>query len=119
MQSLADNGVFLGVLLGGLVAVYFLPTIIGLVRRVDRLGLVVFLNVLGWIAWPAALAVAFGPRRRPPPPPVYPPPVPVYPPPVVVYTPQVVVCPPPWAAGVPADEVRTAVPPNVITVKAL
>lgn len=118
MQSLADNGVFLGLLLGGLVAVYFLPTITGLVRGVDRLGLVVFLNVLGWIAWPAALAVAFGPRRRPPVP-VYPPPLPVYPPPVVVYTPQVVVCPPPWAAGVAADEVATAVPPKVVRVKAL
>jgi hypothetical protein len=100
MQSLTNSGVFWGLLIGGIVAVYMLPTIIGLIRGVDRLGLVVVLNLLGWVVWPAALVLAFGPRRPPPAPPVI-----VYPPPVLVY--------PYWRpAYVPADD-RTLSPVNV------
>ncbi len=73
MQSLANSGAFWGLLIAGIIAVYLLPTIIGLIRGVDRLGLVVLLNLLGWMVWPAALILAFGPRRLPPsaPPVVY------------------------------------------------
>jgi len=80
MQSLANSGVFWGLLIAGIVAVYLLPTIIGLIRGVDRLGLVVLLNLLGWMVWPAALILAFGPRRLPPSAPVvlYPYPWPEY-----------------------------------------
>jgi hypothetical protein len=87
VQSLADSGVLWILLIAGIVAVFFLPTIIGLIRGVDRLGFVVMLNVLGWIGWPAALILALGPRRTPPPPPpviVYVYPWPVY---VPVYLP--------------------------------
>jgi len=90
MQSLANSGVFWGLLIAGIIAVYLLPTIVGLIRGVDRLGLVVLLNLLGWMVWPAALILAFGPRRLPPPAPA---PAAVYPP----------LYPYPWPEYGPAD----------------
>jgi hypothetical protein len=49
-------GVLVG-LLAGLAALYVLPTMIAVIRHVESIGLVVFLNCLP-IAWPAALVVA-------------------------------------------------------------
>ena len=103
MQSVANSGVFWGLMIAGIVVVYALPTIIGLIRGVDRLGLVVLLNLIGWIAWPAALILAFGPRRPPPSPPL-----PVYRQPVVVYSPVVIVCPQEWPLYGPAGDGGTA-----------
>jgi hypothetical protein len=88
VQELANSGVFWGLLIFAVVALYTLPTTIGLIRNVDGLALVILLNLLGWIGWPAALILAFGPRRKPPPLPVTP-----YQPPIVIYSPQVVILP--------------------------
>ncbi len=93
MQSLANGGVFWVLLIAGIVVVYALPTIIGLIRGVDGLGLVVLLNLIGWVAWPAALILAFGPRRLPPSP------LPAYTLPVQVYSPVVIVYPQQWPLG--------------------
>lgn len=49
-----------------LVVVYLLPTLIGVIRGVDRLALVFLVNLIGaptGIGWVAALILAFGPRR--------------------------------------------------------
>jgi hypothetical protein len=102
MQSLANSGVFLVLLIAGIVVVYALPTIIGLIREVDGLGLVVLLNLIGWVAWPAALILAFGPRRLPPSP------LPPYPPLVLVHSPVVIVYPQQWPLGGPADDCGAA-----------
>lgn len=68
MQALVD-GVLWVLLFVVLVVVFFLPTLIGLIRGVDRLALVFLVNLIGapcFIGWPAALILAFGPRRLPP-----------------------------------------------------
>jgi hypothetical protein len=44
-------------LLAGLAALYVLPTMIAVIRHVENIGLVVFLNCFP-IAWPAALVAA-------------------------------------------------------------
>ena len=48
--------------------IYFLPTMIGIIRKVESLGLLIFLNVLPTgVGWFAAIAMAFMlPRREPP-----------------------------------------------------
>jgi hypothetical protein len=72
MQFLASSGLLWILLLVGIPVVYFLPTLIGLIRGVDRLALVFLVNLIGTpalIGWPAALILAFGPRRPPPEPP--------------------------------------------------
>lgn len=69
MQDLANSGVFWILLFMVLIGVFFLPTLIGLIRGVDRLALVFLVNLIGapsFIGWPAALILAFGPRRLPP-----------------------------------------------------
>ena len=86
MQALANGVAFWILLILVLCAVYLLPTIIGMARRVDRLALVFLVNLIGGttsVGWLAALILAFGPRRLSPvPPPVSwrhpdgPPPVP-------------------------------------------
>jgi hypothetical protein len=52
MNTLAQSGVFWVGLIAGLVLIYFLPTMIGTIRKVESLGLLIFLNVLptgvGW-----------------------------------------------------------------------
>ena len=66
MRALADNGAFWIALIGLLVVLYLLPTLIGLIRGVDNLALVFLVNLIGGIAligWPAAMILAFGPRR--------------------------------------------------------
>lgn len=48
-------------------AVYLLPTLIGVIRNVDRLSLISPVNLIRGptgIAWLAAPLLAFGPRRR-------------------------------------------------------
>ena len=69
MQNLADNYAFWIFAFAILVAVYMLPTLIGIVRGVDRLALVFLVNLIGaptGIGWIAAMILAFGPRRLPP-----------------------------------------------------
>lgn len=57
MTTLANSPVFWIGLLAGLGGLYVLPTVIAVFRRVEDIGMVVFLNCLP-IAWPAALVVA-------------------------------------------------------------
>jgi len=72
MQALANSVAFWVLLILVLSAVYLLPTIIGMARRVDRLALVFLVNLIGGTTaagWLAALILAFGPRRLSPVPP--------------------------------------------------
>jgi hypothetical protein len=76
MQGLASSYAFWILLLVVLVVVYLLPTLIGLIRGVDRLALVFLVNLIGaptGIGWVAALILAFGPCRLPPERPLLPP----------------------------------------------
>ena len=68
MNTLAHSGVFWAGLITGLVLLYFLPTMIGIIRKVESLGLLIFLNVLPTgVGWFAAMVMAFTlPRREPP-----------------------------------------------------
>jgi drug/metabolite transporter (DMT)-like permease len=68
MNTLAHSGVFWVSLIAGLVLIYFLPTMIGIIRKVESLGLLIFLNVLPTgVGWFAAMVMAFMlPRREPP-----------------------------------------------------
>jgi hypothetical protein len=68
MNTLAHSGAFWIGLIAGLVLLYFLPTMIGITRKVESLGLLIFLNVLPTgVGWFAAMAMAFIlPRREPP-----------------------------------------------------
>jgi hypothetical protein len=68
MHALADSGAFWVVLIVLAAALYMLPTLIGLFRGVDGLALVFLVNLIGGtalIGWPAAMVLAFGPRRMP------------------------------------------------------
>jgi Superinfection immunity protein len=69
MNTLAHSGIFWAGLIAGLVLIYFLPTMIGIIRKVESLGLLIFLNVLPTgVGWFAAMVMAFMlPRREPPP----------------------------------------------------
>lgn len=72
MQALANSAEFWVLLILVLCAVYLLPTIIGVGRRVDRLALVFLVNLIGGttgVGWLAALILAFGPRGLSPVPP--------------------------------------------------
>ena len=69
MQALANGYWFWLLLFAGLAVLYFLPSLIGLGRGVDHVGLVVVINVLGGatgVGWLGALILAFGPKRRAP-----------------------------------------------------
>ncbi len=68
MNTLAHSGVFWVGLIAALVLIYFLPTMIGSIRKVESLGLLIFLNVLPTgVGWFAAMVMAFIlPRREPP-----------------------------------------------------
>ena len=57
MITLANSPVFWIGLLVGLGALYILPTLIAVIRQVESIAPVVFLNCFS-IAWPAALVVA-------------------------------------------------------------
>ncbi len=68
MHQLADSSVFWIAAIVALAVLYMLPTLIGLIRGVDRLALVFLVNLIGaplLIGWPAALILAFGPRQSP------------------------------------------------------
>ena len=69
MQDLADSYAFWIFVFLVLVVVYMLPTLIGIVRGVERLALVFLVNLIAapsGIGWIAAMILAFGPRRLPP-----------------------------------------------------
>ena len=73
MQALANSLAFWLFAFLAIVVVYLLPTLIGMIRRVDRLALVFLVNLIGaptGVGWLAAMILAFGPRRVPAPPPV-------------------------------------------------
>lgn len=66
MQAFANSGVFWILLFLALGVVHLLPTIVGLIRGVDRLALVFLVNLIGaptGIGWVAAMILAFGSRR--------------------------------------------------------
>ena len=51
-------------IIDGLVAIYILPTVIGIARQIDGLGLVICLNVfpVGWLA--ALILACMMPRKQ-------------------------------------------------------
>lgn len=64
MNAVATSWAFWIGLIAALAALYVLPTMIAVIRRVESIGLVVFLNCFP-IAWPAALLMAcMMPRRE-------------------------------------------------------
>jgi len=65
MTAFANSPGFWIGLLAGLGALYVLPTMIAVIRHVENIALVVFLNCFP-IAWPAPLVVAcMTPRKEP------------------------------------------------------
>lgn len=68
MGALTDNGVFWIFLIMVLIVIWLLPTLIAVIRGTENLALVFLINLIGMpalIGWPAALILAFGPRRLP------------------------------------------------------
>jgi hypothetical protein len=68
MQALANSLALWLFAFLAIVVVYLLPTLIGMIRRVDRLALVFLVNLIGaptGVGWLAAMILAFGPRRVP------------------------------------------------------
>jgi hypothetical protein len=66
MSALANSSAFWVLAFMALIFIYLLPTLIGLIRRVDRLALVFLVNMIGGltgIGWLGAMILAFGPRR--------------------------------------------------------
>ena len=55
--AVADSWFFWLAIIGGLAGVYILPTVIGIARQVEGLGLVICLNAIP-VGWPAALILA-------------------------------------------------------------
>ena len=55
--AVADNLLFWLAIIDVLISVYILPTVIGIVRQVEGLGLVICLNTIP-VGWPAALILA-------------------------------------------------------------
>lgn len=55
--AVADSLLFWLAIIDGLAAVYILPTVIGIARQVEGLGLVICLNAIP-VGWPAALILA-------------------------------------------------------------
>jgi hypothetical protein len=68
MNALVQNPLFWGALIAGLLAVYLLPTWIGIIRQVEGLGWLVAFNVLcpgvGWLG--GMILACMLPRREPP-----------------------------------------------------
>ena len=80
MAALENSGAFWVGLVVILIVLFLLPTLIGMIRGVDALALVFLVNLIGapaFIGWPAAMILAFGPRRRLPEPPQLARPVPM------------------------------------------
>jgi len=70
MRVLANSGAFWAGLFVVLIVLYLLLN--GMIRGVDALALMFLVNLIGTpdlIGWPAAMILAFGPRRVPPEPP--------------------------------------------------
>jgi hypothetical protein len=66
MSALDYSGALWVLIFLALAIVFMLPTLVGLIRRVDRLALVFLVNVVGGltgIGWLAAMILAFGPGR--------------------------------------------------------
>lgn len=65
---LAQSPLFWGALITGLLAVYFLPTWIGIIRQVEGLGWLILFNALfPGVGWLGGMILACGlPRREPP-----------------------------------------------------
>jgi hypothetical protein len=82
MNALAQSPVFWVGLIAGLVLLYILPTLIGISRKVEDLGLLIFVNLLPTgVGWLAAMVMAFMlPRREPVVYQPFPYPTPQYPP---------------------------------------
>jgi hypothetical protein len=69
VRALADSGVLWILVFTALPVLYLLPTLVGAIRRVDRLALVFLVNLIGaptGVGWVAAMILAFGPRRPSP-----------------------------------------------------
>jgi hypothetical protein len=61
VHALADNAAFWPLAILALILIYLLPTLIGLIRRVDALALVFLVNLIAaptGIGWIAALVLA-------------------------------------------------------------
>lgn len=77
MTALTSSAAFWMFLILLLAVLYLLPTLIALTRGTDNLALIFLINLIGTpalIGWPAAMILAFGPRRLPPQPTWQPPP---------------------------------------------
>jgi hypothetical protein len=62
--AVANNLLFWLAIIDVLISVYILPTVIGIARQVEGLGLVICLNTIP-VGWPAALLLAcLMPRKR-------------------------------------------------------
>jgi hypothetical protein len=75
MQALVNSDAFWILLFPVLIMIYLLPTLVGLIRRVDALALVFLVNLIGaptGVGWLGAMILAFGPRKVSPPPPSFP-----------------------------------------------
>ena len=69
MSALTSSAAFWMFLILLLAVFYLLPTLIALIRGTDNLALIFLINLIGTpalIGWPAAMILAFGPRRLPP-----------------------------------------------------
>jgi hypothetical protein len=62
MNAVANSWAFWIGLIGALAVLYVLPTLIGMFRHVESLGVVIFLNAFP-VAWPAALVLACMPHK--------------------------------------------------------
>lgn len=75
MQALVNSDAFWILLFPVLIVIYLLPTLVGLIRRVDALALVFLVNLIGaptGVGWLGAMILAFGPQKIPPLPPSFP-----------------------------------------------
>jgi len=60
MNALAQNPLFWGVLIAGLLVLYVLPSVIGAIRKVEGLGWLIVINLIPTgIGWLAAMVMAF------------------------------------------------------------
>jgi hypothetical protein len=67
LNALADSPGFWGLLIGGLLVLYILPSLIGAIRGVEGLGWLIVVNLIPTgIGWLAAMVLAFMLLRRDP-----------------------------------------------------
>ncbi len=74
-SALVNSDAFWILLFPVLIVIYLLPTLVGLIRRVDALALVFLVNLIGaptGVGWLGAMILAFGPRKVPSLPPSFP-----------------------------------------------